>query len=108
MAFLDGLRSIAALLFLIFIPGFAWTLVFFKEREVDILERFVYSIALSIALMAIALFFANRLLGVRINVPNSFAIVVVLTAIPFIHRFLSKRGHYDRLRLRRSRNGLKT
>ena len=108
MAFLDWIRSIAALLFLMFIPGFAWTWVFFKKREVGMLERSVYSVALSIALLAIALFFANRFLGVKLNVLSSFIIVVVLTAIPFTHMFLSKRGYYERLRPGRSKGGSMT
>lgn len=104
MGFLALLRSIAALALLMFIPGLAWTWVFFPKREIGALERFVYSIALSIALVSIAVFFMNQVVGIRINVASSLIIIVVLTAIPLAHIYLKRRGLYKRLPFKRLRD----
>ncbi len=48
MIVLEGLRVIFGSLFVLFLPGFAWSFVFFDKtkKEIDWLERVVLSIGL--------------------------------------------------------------
>ncbi|MFQ5997169.1 MAG: DUF1616 domain-containing protein [Dehalococcoidales bacterium] len=83
LPFLEGLPAIRALLGFIlvfFLPGFAWTLVFFKS--IRVIERIVLSFGLSIAIVTLSIFTLNVLLGVSITGLNSLLIIVVVTIIP--------------------------
>jgi uncharacterized membrane protein len=75
-----------------FLPGFAWTLVFFTGKQVNIVERIALSFGLSIAMVTLAIFASNWLVGIKITGTNSLFIIVVLTLIPLayycVKRFL--------------------
>ncbi|MFQ6122504.1 MAG: DUF1616 domain-containing protein [Dehalococcoidales bacterium] len=97
LPFLDRLPAIRAILGFIlvfFLPGFAWTLVFFKQ--VNILERVALSFGLSIALVTLSILALNVLLGFRITGVNSLLIIIVVTIIPvafyYLNRFVKGRG----------------
>jgi uncharacterized membrane protein len=64
------------------LPGFTWTLVFF--RRINILERVALSFGLSLAAVTLSLLVLNYLLGVRINGLNSALVIIVITIIPVI------------------------
>jgi len=54
--FLDSLpamRVILGFILVFFLPGFAWTLVFFSGRQINIIERLALSLGLSIAVTII-------------------------------------------------------
>lgn len=74
------IRAILGIVLVFFLPGFAWTLVIFKK--LNILERSVLSIGLSIALVALSILFANYVLNVRISGANSVLILVAITLLP--------------------------
>lgn len=103
MAVLSVLRVVAGALFILFLPGFTWTWVLCDKQRTSILERVVYSFALSVALISIAFFFCSRL-GVRIDFLSSLVIVVIITLLPFMHILLRKKGIYARLTPRRWRD----
>jgi uncharacterized membrane protein len=85
-------KAILGSIFLLFIPGFAWSFVFFPRRELDAIERIALSFGLSIAIVPITIFLLNRLAGVAIT-PLSAAIAVgVLTAIPVAYYYLRIRA----------------
>lgn len=89
--FLEGLPAIRAILgfmLVFFIPGFAWSLIFFKQLKV--LERIVLSFGLSIVLVTLSLFFANRLVNIRITGLNSVLIIIVVTILPVIAYYLNR------------------
>lgn len=68
-------------LFVLFLPGFAWSFVFFKKEEIDWIERVALSFGLSIAMVPLAVFWLNFFLGVRINLLNvSIAILTLIGA----------------------------
>ena len=87
------IRVIVAFAFMFFLPGFAWTLVFFKK--INIIERTALSVGLSIALVTLSIIVSNLLFGMRINGVNSLITIIVITVIPagiyFIMRYLVKR-----------------
>jgi len=89
--FLERLPIIRALLGFIlvfFLPGFAWTLVFF--RQVNVVERIVLSIGLSIAVVTLSLLFLNKLIGIRITGFNSVLVILVVTIIPVAFYYLNR------------------
>jgi len=89
--FLERLPAIRALLGFIavfFLPGFAWTLVFFKR--ITIVERVALSFALSIAVVTLSLLSLNKLIGVRITGFNSALIIIVITIVPVVFYYLKR------------------
>jgi len=91
-----AVRAIAAFILFFFLPGFAWTLVFFKGRQINIIQRLVLSIGLSIAVVTLSILALNRVIGIRITGFNSVIIIVTITIIPVIFYWLmqtiGKRG----------------
>jgi uncharacterized membrane protein len=69
-------------------PGFAWTLVFF--RKIKVLERVLLSFALSIVVVTLSLFFTNWLLKMEINGASAVVVIIVVTVIPVAVYFLRR------------------
>lgn len=77
---LDVLRIIAGSVIVLFVPGYALVKGLFKKRELDLIEEVALSIALSIAVVPLAVFYANQLLGIKITLVNSLLIIVFIVA----------------------------
>jgi uncharacterized membrane protein len=93
--FLDRLPIVRVLLGLIlvfFLPGFAWTFVFF--RQLKVIERIALSFGLSIAVVTLSLLFLHRLVGIRITGFNSLMAIIIVTIIPvavyYLNRLISR------------------
>jgi len=85
--FLDSLPAVRAILGFIlvfFLPGFAWTLVFFNASKINIIERLALSVGLSIAVVALSIFALNRLIGFSISGLNAVLTIIAVTIIPMI------------------------
>lgn len=76
------IRAVIAFLLVFFLPGFAWTLVFFKR--ISVIERVVISFGLSIAGVTLSLLVVNRIFGVRITGFNSALVIILITILPMI------------------------
>lgn len=99
LPFLDRLpiiRAILGFIFVFLLPGFAWTLVFFSGKQINLIERLVLSIGLSIAIVTLSLLFLNMVIGVRITGVNSVLVIIVVTIIPvafyYLNRLIRQRG----------------
>ena len=91
LPFLDnvpGLRAAVGFAIVFFLPGFAWTLVFF--RRINTLERVALSFGLSIAMVTLSIFALNVVFGVNINGLNALIIIAALTAIPLAVFYVRK------------------
>ena len=90
---LPAIRAILGFILVFFLPGFAWTLVFFKE--INVIERGALSFGLSIAMVTLSILALNVLLGIRITGLNSVLIIIVITIIPvavyYLKRFMLKK-----------------
>ena len=89
--FLERLPVLGAILgfMLVFLlPGFAWTLIFFKR--VNVLERMVLSFGLSIALVTLSILALNVLLGIRITGFNALLTIIVLIIVPVVFYYLKR------------------
>ncbi len=93
---LSVIRGILGFILVFFVPGFAWTLVFFKQ--VNILERVALSIGLSIAAVTLSILVLNNLIGIRITGLSSGLIIIVITIVPIAILYI------NRLRRKRLRN----
>ncbi|MBU4086977.1 MAG: DUF1616 domain-containing protein, partial [Nanoarchaeota archaeon] len=98
---LDSLRIVFGSVYVLFIPGFIISFIFFpKTKEfdskseekgsIDWIERVALSFALSIALVPLAVFYLN-LIGVKINLLNSFLTILGILIIAGIILRLRKR-----------------
>ena len=85
---LPAIRAILGFILVLFLPGFAWTLVFFKQ--VNIIERIALSFGLSIAVVTLSILVLNVLIGVRITGLNSLLIIIVITIIPVAFYYLKR------------------
>ncbi len=91
--FLDSVpvvRAILGFILVFFLPGFAWTLVFFSRRQINIVERLALSFGLSIAVVTLAILALHKLVGVRITGFNSVLIILAFTIIPVVIYYLKK------------------
>ena len=90
---LPAIRAIIAFFLVFFIPGFAWTFVFFNR--INYIERAVFSIGLSIAMVTLSVLALNVLFGMRITGANALLTIILITAIGvvlyFINRFITRR-----------------
>jgi len=82
------IRAILGFIFVFFLPGFAWTLVFF--RQINVIERVALSFGLSIALVTLSLFAINTLIGIRITGSNSALVIIVVTIVPVAVYYLTR------------------
>ncbi len=93
LPFLDSLPVVRAILGfgLVFVlPGFAWTLVFFRGRQINIIERLALSFGLSIAVVTLSIFALHIVIGIRITGFNSVLVIVAITIIPVIFYYLKQ------------------
>lgn len=78
VGFFQSLRIMFGSFYVLFLPGFVITYLFFKE--IDMIERIALSFALSIATVPLTLFYLNKL-GVKITLLSSILTVLVIIAI---------------------------
>src|SRR3989344_8352377 len=94
LGFLESFRIIFGSVYVLFLPGFVLSYVFFpktKEFEssdrnkgsIDWIERVALSFALSIAIVPLVVFYLN-LIGVRINALNSFLTILGIIVVASI------------------------
>jgi len=81
MSVLEGFRIFFGLVFILFVPGFAWSYVFFARRNIDWIERVTLSVGLSIAVVPLTVFWLNWIFDVKITLLNTSLIVCGLTGI---------------------------
>jgi uncharacterized membrane protein len=102
---LNSFRIVFGSVYVLFIPGFIISYIFFPktrefeenkhehEREkgaIDWIERIALSFALSIAIVPLAVFYLN-LIGVKINLINSFLTILGISIIAGIILFIKMR-----------------
>lgn len=78
---LEIIKIISGSVFVLLLPGFVWSFVFFAREEIDWIERVALSFGLSIALVPMIVFWLNYFLGIKINIVNVSIVVLILTGI---------------------------
>jgi len=78
---IEILRVILGSAFVLFLPGFVWSYVFFEKGKIDEIERIALSFGLSIALVPLAVFWLNWIFKVKINLINTSLVILGLMGI---------------------------
>lgn len=90
---LPALRAVVGFIIVFFLPGFAWTFVFFSK--VSVIERIVLSLGLSIAIVTLGILVLHVLFGMKITGSTSLitiALIIILAIMTyFIKRYIIKR-----------------
>jgi len=87
---LSIIRAILGFILVFFLPGFVWTLVFFKGKQINVVERVALSFGLSIAVVTISILALNMLIGIKITGFNSVLIIMAVTLIPVVFYYLNR------------------
>jgi len=94
LSLISSLRIVFGSVFVLFIPGFVLTFVFFpynsEKDSIDLLERIALSFALSIAVVPLAVFYFN-LIGVKINTLNTSLIIIGIILISSVLVYIRSR-----------------
>jgi uncharacterized membrane protein len=93
MPFLDHLlfvRAILGFILVFIVPGFAWTLIFFNGRQINVIERLAVSVGLSIAIVALSILALNWSIGMRITGFNAVLVIGTITVVPLAFYFLRR------------------
>ena len=93
MTIVEIIRAIFGGLFLLFVPGFAWSYVFFARKNINGIERVALSFGLSVALVPLTVFWLNFMFQVKVTLVNTCLVVCGLTVIPAVY-FLIKRSSW--------------
>jgi len=82
---LQSFRIVFGAVYLLFLPGFVWSWVFWKKDELNVIERLTLSLALSIAIVPLVVFLMNKL-GIKINLlnPSIEILGIILLGIIYI------------------------
>ncbi|MDD5638482.1 MAG: DUF1616 domain-containing protein [Candidatus Pacebacteria bacterium] len=73
----ESFRIVFGSVYILFLPGLVLTFAFFREKEIDIIERIALSFALSIAVVPLLVFYLN-LIGMKIDVINIVLVVAII------------------------------
>lgn len=81
----QSFRVVFGLFYAVFIPGYIWSYVFFKEKSITAIERFALSITLSITVVPLIVFLFNKIM-LKINIINLVfeILLIIITAIIII------------------------
>lgn len=88
MNFIEVLRIVFGSAYLLFLPGFVITYIFFKE--IDWIERIALSFALSMAVVPLVLFYLNRM-GIKINLLSSTLTILGIIIVALVLSKLIRR-----------------
>jgi hypothetical protein len=108
ISYLESLRIVFGSIYVLFLPGFILTFIFFpktrpfedNEKEkgsIDWIERIALSFALSIAIVPLAVFYLN-LIGLKINLLNSFLTILGIIIISSVILYLKNRNLFTKIK----------
>jgi len=60
--------------------GWALTMAFFREGDVDVIERVAFAMAFALVIPALVILFLNLVLQIRFSAPLVFAVYALLAA----------------------------
>jgi len=89
----EWLRMFFWSIFILFLPWYWLTKSFFKENEIDFLEKFALSFALSISVVPLISFYLN-LLWVKINYLSVYFITLAVIINNIFYIFVMKKNKY--------------
>ncbi len=106
MSILEGLRIFFGSVFILFLPGFAWSYIFFARKNIDWIERVALSFGLSIVLVPLSVFWLNSSFQLKVTLLSTCLIVCGLTLIPVVY-ILIKRSSWGKNAMGRLKSAFK-
>jgi uncharacterized membrane protein len=100
MSILLVVVKVIGFIYILFVPGFAWSFVFFARSEMNWVERIALSAAMSIGLMTLSIFWLNWVFNVKITEISVGLVAVVLPLIALVIVAMRKPDFRSRLRNR--------
>ncbi|RLE43095.1 hypothetical protein DRJ48_01830 [Candidatus Woesearchaeota archaeon] len=94
--FLEVLRVIFGVVYVLFLPGYVIVRCFFEE--LDWIERFAVSFGLSIAVVVLAVIIANLVFKIPITPVTNFLIILAAMVITLLAKFVSKNKPWKSLK----------
>jgi uncharacterized membrane protein len=82
MTFIQSLRAVFGLVYVLFLPGYIVTKCFFKE--IDWIEKLAISLGLSIALVILGVMISNLLFKVPITTLSNFIVILAIILITLL------------------------
>jgi len=84
IGFLEASRIVFGSVYVLFIPGFVISYIFFPKnnKSIDWIERIALSFALSIAIVPLVVFYLN-LIGIKISFISSFLTILGIILVSF-------------------------
>jgi uncharacterized membrane protein len=92
MVVLNVLRVFFGVVFILFLPGYAWSFVFFMRREIEWVERIAISFGLSIVLVPLTVFLLFWLFHLHITLVNTAVATSALIVTPLCYLVIRKRS----------------
>ena len=80
---ISGLRIIWGTVYLFFLPGFSFSYIIFRNKEIDKIERIIFSFILSIIIVPLVIFYLNYM-GVKLSILNILLIITSIIIIPIL------------------------
>jgi len=87
--YIGGFRVVFGSVYVLFLPGFIWSCVFFalqggdSDKKIGVIERIALSFVLSIAIVPLAVFYLS-LIGVKISALTSFFVVALIIVVGLV------------------------
>lgn len=78
--FYVALRILCTLVFVLVMPGYWFINLFYKPKEMDLFERIILALVMSLIIVPLPLFYLNKI-GLKLNLLNN---VMVVLAINFV------------------------
>lgn len=90
ISFIQSLKIVFGSFYVLFLPGFILSYLFFKKGKIDWIERIALSFALSIAIVPLFIFYLN-MLGMKLNFINCSLAVLEIILISIMIKIIIKR-----------------
>ena len=87
------LKIIVGSIFILFLPWYWLTKIFFQDNEIDFLERFALSFALSISVIPLISFYLN-LIWIKIASLSVYLIVLIVIILNMLYLALVWKNKY--------------
>lgn len=87
----ESFRIVFGSVYVLFLPGFVLSFAFFKNKEIDAMERGALSFASSIAIVPLLVFYLN-LIGMKINFLNTVLTIALIILIGLIVIYKQNKG----------------
>ena len=78
--------------FTLIVPGFVWSFVFFRKKQIDSIERLALSFTFSVAIVPLVVFYTN-LLNIRITMLSviiQIGLIILIAILILLYKEIKK------------------